>query len=94
MITKLYSWATEIAGPVWAGSKQITSIDNELQSVLTIRLGVAVCQGRDAHQDLPMVPLHHQLQFSPRLLDQLPRITQRQILCYCPVNLFHNKQTI
>ena len=54
---------------------------------LTIELRVAVNHRGDSDQHLPFVSLHHQLQLSARLLNQLPCVTQRQVLCHCTINL-------
>lgn len=63
---------------------------------LTIELRVAVHHGGDADQHLPPVSLHHQLQFSTRLLDQLPGVAERQILGHRTINLSETgkKETI
>lgn len=54
---------------------------------LTIELRVAVHHGGDADQHLPPVSLHHQLQLAAGLLDQLPGVTERQVLRHSAVNL-------
>lgn len=54
---------------------------------LTIELRVAVNHRGDSDQHLSFVSLHHQLQLSARLLDQLACVTQRQVLCHCTINL-------
>lgn len=56
---------------------------------LTIYFGVAVCHGWDSDEHLTAIPLHHQLQLPTRLLDQLPCVAQRQVLCDRTVNLTH-----
>lgn len=59
----------------------------QFQVSLTIELRVAVHHWRDADQHLPSVSLHHQLQLPARLLDQLPRVAERQVFCHRAVNL-------
>lgn len=54
---------------------------------LTIKLRVAVHHRGDTDKHLPSVSLHHQLQLPARLLDQLPCVAERQVLCRRTVNL-------
>lgn len=54
---------------------------------LTIELRVAVGHRWDSDQNLPSVSLHHQLQLPAGFLNQLPRITERQVFCHCAINL-------
>lgn len=61
---------------------------------LTIELRVAVNHRGDSDQHLSFVSLHHQLQLSARLLDQLACITQRQVLCHCTINLTERERDV
>lgn len=54
---------------------------------LTIKLRVAVHHRGDTDKHLPSVSLYHQLQLPARLLDQLPCVAERQVLCRRTVNL-------
>lgn len=64
------------------------------QPLLTLQEGaVAVADGRrDVHQELPAVPEHEQSQLPFRLLDQLPRVAQRQVLARYPIDLKGTKK--
>lgn len=57
--------------------------------LLTLQEGtVAVADGRrDVHKELLAVPEHEQSQLPFRLLNQLPRVAQRQVLARYPIDL-------
>lgn len=59
---------------------------------LTIELRVAVDHRGDSDQHLPFVSLHHQLQLPARLLDQFPRVGERQVFCHRTVNLTERRR--
>lgn len=59
---------------------------------LTIELRVAVHHRGDADEHLPPVSLHHQLQLPARLLDQFPRVAERQVLRHRPVDLTNKRE--
>lgn len=61
---------------------------------LTIELRIAVHHRGDADQHLPSVSLHHQLQLPARLLDQLPCVAERQVLCHRTINLTETEEII
>lgn len=54
---------------------------------LTIKLGVAVLHRWEANQNLTPVPLHHELQFPTRLLNQFACITEGKVFRHGTVNL-------